>query len=70
MPEALSSHPNPYRHFWKPGGNTELFTGWSYPPADYGKRLDALIKANFDDIVKRTLLSKEDIDNPAKQPGT
>ena len=37
MPEALSSHPNPYRHFWKPGGNTELFTGWSYPPADYGK---------------------------------
>ena len=37
MPEALSSHPDPYRHFWKPGGNTELFTGWSYPPADYGK---------------------------------
>ena len=37
MPEALSSHPDPYRHLWKPGGNAELFTGWSYPPADYGK---------------------------------
>ena len=22
MPEALSTHPKPYRHFWKPGGNT------------------------------------------------
>ena len=37
MPEALSSHPSPYRHFWKPGEKTELFTGWSYPPRDYVK---------------------------------
>ncbi len=38
MPEALSSHPQPYRHHWKPGipYNT-VFTGWSYPPADYKK---------------------------------
>jgi len=37
MPEALSSHPSPYRHAWKPGGQAELFTGWSYPPTDYDK---------------------------------
>jgi xylan 1,4-beta-xylosidase len=37
MPEALSSHPSPYRHFWKPGEKSELFTGWSYPPVDYAK---------------------------------
>jgi xylan 1,4-beta-xylosidase len=38
MPEALSSHPAPYRHFWKPGDNyNDIYTGWSYPPADYGK---------------------------------
>jgi xylan 1,4-beta-xylosidase len=38
MPEALSSHPAPYRHFWKPGDNyNDIYTGWSYPPADYAK---------------------------------
>jgi xylan 1,4-beta-xylosidase len=37
MPETLSSHPSPYRHFWKPGEKSELFTGWSYPPRDYAK---------------------------------
>ena len=37
MPEALSSRPTPYRHGWKPGGQAELFTGWSYPPTDYDK---------------------------------
>jgi xylan 1,4-beta-xylosidase len=38
MPEALSSHSVPYRHFWKPGDNyNDIYTGWSYPPADYGK---------------------------------
>ena len=31
MPEALSSHPEPYRHTF-PKGN--IFTGWSYPPKD------------------------------------
>jgi xylan 1,4-beta-xylosidase len=34
MPEALSSHPRPYRHTF-PQGN--IFTGWAYPPKDYGK---------------------------------
>lgn len=38
MPEALSSHPSPYRHFWKPGDNyNDIYTGWSYPPNDYAK---------------------------------
>ena len=38
MPEALSSHPEPYRHFWKPGDNyNDIYTGWSYPPRDYAK---------------------------------
>jgi len=34
MPQALSVHPAPYRHQWPKG---ELFTGWAYPPRDYGK---------------------------------
>lgn len=38
MPEALSSHPAPYRHFWKPGDNyNDIYTGWSYPPNDHAK---------------------------------
>jgi xylan 1,4-beta-xylosidase len=38
MPEALSSKPVPYRHFWKPGDNyNDVYTGWSYPPKDYAK---------------------------------
>ena len=34
MPEALSTHPRPYRHHWP---NGPLYTGWSYPPNDYQK---------------------------------
>jgi xylan 1,4-beta-xylosidase len=34
MPEALSTHPEPYRHNFPKG---ELFTGWAYPPKDYQK---------------------------------
>ena len=38
MPEALSTHPQPYRHHWKPGDKyTDIMTGWSYPPKDYNK---------------------------------
>jgi xylan 1,4-beta-xylosidase len=38
MPEALSSHPQPYRHHWKPGDNyNDIYTGWAYPPQDYRK---------------------------------
>jgi xylan 1,4-beta-xylosidase len=34
MPEALSTHPQPYRHSWPEG---TLWTGWAYPPKDYRK---------------------------------
>jgi xylan 1,4-beta-xylosidase len=34
MPEALSTHPQPYRHTWPKGG---IDTGWAYPPKDYAK---------------------------------
>ena len=38
MPEAMSVHPEPYKHRWQPdqayGG---IGTGWSYPPKDYAK---------------------------------
>src|SRR5262249_11093645 len=34
MPEALSTHPQPYRHSFPQGS---IFTGWAYPPKDYAK---------------------------------
>lgn len=34
MPQALSTHPQPYRHTF-PQGN--IYTGWAYPPKDYRK---------------------------------
>jgi xylan 1,4-beta-xylosidase len=34
MPEALSTHPEPYRHSFPKG---EVFTGWSYPPNNEAK---------------------------------
>lgn len=34
MPEALSTHPQPYQHHWP---NGPLFTGWTYPPNHYNK---------------------------------
>ncbi len=38
MPQALSSHPEPYQHHWKPGDNyNDIYTGWAYPPKDYAK---------------------------------
>jgi xylan 1,4-beta-xylosidase len=34
MPEALSTHPEPYRHNFPHG---DIFTGWAYPPKDEAK---------------------------------
>jgi xylan 1,4-beta-xylosidase len=34
MPEALSTHPEPYRHTFPKGS---IYTGWAYPPKDYRK---------------------------------
>ncbi|GAC1514296.1 MAG: beta-xylosidase [Gemmatimonadaceae bacterium] len=36
MPQALSVHPEPYQHAWRPGlPYDDVFTGWAYPPKDY-----------------------------------
>ncbi len=38
MPEALSTHPEPYKHTWQPGMSYDkIITGWAYPPKDYKK---------------------------------
>ena len=38
MPEAMSTHPKPYKHNWGVGNNYgDIFTGWAYPPKDYAK---------------------------------
>ena len=38
MPEALSTHPEPYKHDWSPGQDyKKIMTGWAYPPKDYKK---------------------------------
>jgi xylan 1,4-beta-xylosidase len=42
MPEALSTHPEPYRHTFP--ANPDIFTGWSYPPRDY-RAWSALVSA-------------------------
>jgi xylan 1,4-beta-xylosidase len=45
MPEALSSHPQPYRHHWKPGDNYgDIFGGWAYPPKDYTRWADLVYR--------------------------
>jgi xylan 1,4-beta-xylosidase len=36
MPEALSTHPQPYQHNFRPGSG-DIKTGWAYPPKDYAK---------------------------------
>jgi xylan 1,4-beta-xylosidase len=37
MPEALSTHPKPYRHDFPQGSIGSIYTGWAYPPRDYAK---------------------------------
>ena len=38
MPQALSSHPDPYQPVWSPGARFDrYYLGWSYPPKDYQK---------------------------------
>jgi xylan 1,4-beta-xylosidase len=41
MPEALSTHPQPYRHNFPEGS---VFTGWAYPPKDYQKWSDLVFQ--------------------------
>jgi xylan 1,4-beta-xylosidase len=37
MPEALSTHPQPYRHSFPKTSVQGIYTGWAYPPKDYQK---------------------------------
>src|SRR5215472_9254699 len=37
MPQALSTHPEPYRHSFPSNALGTIFTGWAYPPKDYEK---------------------------------
>jgi xylan 1,4-beta-xylosidase len=37
MPEALSAHPEPYRHNFPNTPIGSIYTGWAYPPRDYAK---------------------------------
>jgi xylan 1,4-beta-xylosidase len=38
MPQALSTHPDPYEPTWVPGDkNPDYYIGWTYPPNDYAK---------------------------------
>lgn len=51
MPEALSTHPQPYQHDWRPGSGT-LRTGWAFPPKDYG-RWEELVRTWVGHMVDR-----------------
>ena len=47
MPEAMSTNPQPYRHYWSPDPSTpnnDLFFGWTYPPKDYDKWRELVYK--------------------------
>ncbi|MGH9582252.1 MAG: GH39 family glycosyl hydrolase [Bryobacteraceae bacterium] len=38
MPQAISSHPEPYQPHWKPGDKFNHYSlGWTYPPKSYRK---------------------------------
>ena len=38
MPKDMSIKPEPYQHHWSPTARyEEIYTGWAYPPKDYGK---------------------------------
>jgi xylan 1,4-beta-xylosidase len=38
MPQALSTHPDPYKSEWEPGAKFDkYYVGWTYPPKDYDK---------------------------------
>jgi xylan 1,4-beta-xylosidase len=59
MPEALSTHPEPYRHNFP---NGSIYTGWAYPPKDYQKwgelvfRLTKHLRERYGDAEVKTWL--------------
>jgi xylan 1,4-beta-xylosidase len=59
MPQALSTHPEPYRHNFPVNS---IFTGWAYPPRDYHKWSDLIfhvvshLRARYGDETVKTWL--------------
>jgi xylan 1,4-beta-xylosidase len=49
MPQALSTHPEPYRHNFPKG---DIYTGWTYPPKDEAK-WSKLVTAYADHLRQR-----------------
>ena len=44
MPEALSTHPEPYRHNFPQNSVSTIYTGWAYPPKDYRKWSELVVQ--------------------------
>jgi xylan 1,4-beta-xylosidase len=44
MPEALSTHPEPYRHNFPQNSISTIYTGWAYPPKDYRKWSELVVQ--------------------------
>lgn len=44
MPEALSTHPHPYRHTFPQTQVGTIYTGWAYPPKDYQRWSDLVFQ--------------------------
>ncbi len=44
MPQALSTHPEPYRHNFPHESVSSIYTGWAYPPKDYQKWSDLVFQ--------------------------
>jgi len=45
MPEAMSTHPQPYKHNRGPENKYgDIYTGWAYPPKDYQKWSELVYK--------------------------
>jgi xylan 1,4-beta-xylosidase len=59
MPEALSTHPEPYRHNFPKGS---IYTGWAYPPRDYAKWSELVfqftrhLRERYGDVAVKTWL--------------
>jgi len=59
MPEAMSTHPQPYRHDFP---NGSIFAGWAYPPKDYRKWAELVfqftkhLRARYGDAETKTWL--------------
>jgi len=62
MPEALSTHPEPYRHDFPKIPVGSIYTGWAYPPRDYAKWSELVfqftrhLRARYGDAEAKTWL--------------